>query len=64
VTIADLDSGEEKTLMIGSYMTFDKDGTVSYNAPLARILLGGETGEVRRGEIAGELRKFEIVEVR
>ncbi|MBW2217966.1 MAG: GreA/GreB family elongation factor [Deltaproteobacteria bacterium] len=63
VTLADLDTGEEKTIKIGSYMSFNGNGTVSYNAPLARILLGAEPGEVRKGEIAGRLKKFEIVEI-
>jgi transcription elongation GreA/GreB family factor len=63
VTIADLDSGEEKTIKIGSYMSFNGNGTISYNAPLARILLGAEPGEVRKGEIAGRKKKFEIVEI-
>ena len=63
VTIADLESGEEKTIKIGSYMTFNGNGAVSYNAPLARMLLGAESGEVRKGEIAGKIRKFEVVDI-
>lgn len=63
VTIADLDTGEEKTITIGSYLTFNGNSTVSYNAPLARILLCARPGEVRKGEIAGRLRTFEIIKI-
>ena len=63
VTIADLDVGEEKTIRIGSYMTFNGNGTISYNAPLARLLLGAEPGDVRKGEIAGKIKRFEVVEI-
>lgn len=62
VTILDQETDEEKVLRIGSYMSFQKN-TVSYAAPLARILLGSSTGEVRSGRIAGRVRQFEILAV-
>lgn len=62
VTIVDLDSGEEKIFSIGSYMTFDKT-SVSYAAPLSKILVGAMLGEERNGIIAGRRRRFEILEI-
>jgi transcription elongation GreA/GreB family factor len=63
VTFADIFTGEEKTLKIGSYLTFNGNGTVSYNAPLARILLCARTGDICKGVIAGKLREFEIIDI-
>lgn len=64
VVVLDMDTDEEKTLQIGSYMTFNGNASVSYNAPLARMLLGGSQGDIRKGVIAGRKRCFEIVEIR
>jgi transcription elongation GreA/GreB family factor len=63
VTICDVSTGEEKTLRIGSYRVFENHGTVSYNAPIGRMLLGAEEGDVVIGEIAGQEKKFEILSI-
>jgi len=63
VSIIDLDSDEEKFFIIGSYMTFDQS-SVSYAAPLGRILVGAVAGEERSGMIAGRRRRFEVLEIR
>jgi transcription elongation GreA/GreB family factor len=63
VTIAEIETGEEKTVFIGSYQVFSNSGRISYNSPLGKMLLGGEEGEVVVGEIAGKEKKFEIVAV-
>ena len=62
VAFVDLDSGEEKVFSIGSYMTFDQD-SVSYAAPLGKILVGAVPGEERSGLIAGKRRRFEVLEI-
>jgi transcription elongation factor GreA len=63
VTICDVRTGEEKSLRIGSYRVFENHGTVSYNAPLGRMLLGAKEGEVVVGEIAGREKRFEILSI-
>jgi transcription elongation GreA/GreB family factor len=63
VTTVDAETGEEKTVFIGSYQVFGNNGRISYNSPLARILLGAEVGEIVAGEIAGKEKKFEIVSI-
>ena len=62
VKVVDLDSEEEKTFTIGSYMTFE-EGAVSYAAPLGRMLIGALPGDERSSMIAGRRRRFEVVEV-
>ena len=44
-------------------MTFNGDETVSYNASVVRLLIGAQAGELREGEVAGETRAFEVLEV-
>jgi transcription elongation factor GreA len=63
VTTVDAETGEEKTVFIGSYQVFSNNGRISYNSPLGRILLGAEEGDVVAGEIAGREKKFEIVSI-
>ena len=63
-TLLDFESDERRTFRVGSYISFDDNGTtISYRAPLARTLLGGFEGEIRSGRINGEERCFKIVEV-
>ena len=61
VTISDIENGEEKTIRIGSYMNFNGNESVSYNAPLARILMGKKAGELCKGKIAGKIKHYEII---
>jgi transcription elongation factor GreA len=63
VTIVETDTGEEKTVLIGSYQVFGGNGKVSYSSPLGKMLLGSEEGEIVFGEIAGREKKFEIVSI-
>ncbi len=64
VVFQDIHSGERKRYKIGSFMVLSgaKD-TVSYNAPLGRLLRGACAGEVREGEISGKFRAFRIISV-
>jgi transcription elongation factor GreA len=63
VTTVDFETGEEKTVFIGSYQVFGNNGCISYNSPLGQILLGAEEGDIVAGEIAGKEKKFEIVSI-
>lgn len=63
VVLRDLDSDEVITLTIGSYMTFEQQDVVSYEAPLARLILGSSPGEVLEGNIGGKPRTFEVCEL-
>jgi transcription elongation GreA/GreB family factor len=63
VLMADCDTGEEKTIFIGSYINFNSNDKVSYQAPLARIILGAKVGDFRQGMIIDKKRSFEILEI-
>ncbi len=63
VTIYDEALDQEKTVIIGSYLNFSNSGSISYNSPLARLIIGAEAGEVRQGMIAGKKKTVEIVEI-
>lgn len=65
VTFIDDDTEETKTLMIGSYMVLDEncEKVISYNSPLAKILMGGSEGELREGVIAGKDKRFKIIKI-
>jgi transcription elongation GreA/GreB family factor len=63
VTVFDYDTEEEKTFNVGSYMCFNGNDTISYNAPLAKILLGASVGDVRKGKIAGKKKELEIIDI-
>ena len=61
--IKDLLSGEEKEILIGSYMVFADKKAVSYDSSLAKILLGGKSGQVKSGLINGKEASFQIINV-
>jgi transcription elongation GreA/GreB family factor len=64
VTLLDLETRKQRTFRIGSYMIFgDPDGAISYTSPLAQSLIGALEGELRSGELGGELRCFKVVAV-
>jgi len=64
VTIEDEDTQEVRMMKIGSYMTFTKQvGIVSYNTPLARMLIGGKVGETKEAVIAGKRKSFRILKI-
>ncbi len=64
VSVLDEDTDEITTYRIGSYMTFDGNRTISYSAPLARLLIGAEKGDVRSGIVSGKKRSFLVVDIR
>jgi transcription elongation GreA/GreB family factor len=64
VTVRDVGSGEFRSFRVGSYWVFDdRDGSISYQAPIVRPLLGARVGELRESRIGGALREFEIVAI-
>jgi len=64
VTLRDETSGMVKTYNIGSYMVLiNKENAISYDTPIARLLIGAQVGEVRNGEIAGEKQDFRILKI-
>jgi len=62
VTFVDTETGRERTLTIGSYLIFDT-GRVSYQAPIARALIGASRGDVRMLEHAGHCREIEVLQI-
>lgn len=64
VTIIDESSGQTKTLRVGSFMVFSKDDTISYNAPLARLLMGAKIGERVEGIVGDKVRSVLVVDVK
>lgn len=63
VTYADQD-GNERTVSIGSYMPAESSSDVSYNAPIARMLIGLKIGESREGRIAEKAVQFEVIDIK
>ena len=63
ITISDEETGEQKTFRVGSYLVFQDQKCVSYNAPLAQQLMGASKGDICECDIAGKKRVFEIVEI-
>lgn len=65
VTIRDETSGENKTFKIGSFIVFSNDGgrTISYNSPLARIVMGVRINEVKSGKIGIAEKSFKVIKI-
>lgn len=57
-------NGEKKEIQIMGYGESDpKNGKISYNAPLAKSIIGAEIGEVREITIGGRLVNLEIFNI-
>lgn len=64
VTYKEVGSSKENRRRIGSFLVFvGQENCISYNSPVARILLGGMVGEIREGIIGGKKKKFEILSI-
>lgn len=65
VTIRDESSDQLKIFKTGSFMVFSNDGgrTISYNSPLAQIVIGAKIGEVRSGKIGIAEKSFKIIKI-
>lgn len=64
VVLCNLDDDTEHTYIIAGYEDGDlSQHRLSYTAPLARALIGGEEGEVRSLRVGGRDRRFEILAI-
>ena len=65
VTIENSVTGKTKTFKIGSFLILADDSgkTISYDSPLARIIMGAMAGETRSGNIGKNDVKFKIVRI-
>ncbi|MBY0309852.1 GreA/GreB family elongation factor [Patescibacteria group bacterium] len=55
---------DERTVTIGSYMPHDASLAISYNAPVAKLLMGLGVGDTREGVIAGKRVQFEVLSIK
>jgi len=65
VTVEDENTGETLVMKIGSYMVLanEEGEVISYNAPLARMLVGGRVGDTRKSVVAGKKKSFRILKI-
>jgi len=63
VTYSDDQTDMETTIKIGSYLNFSDASSVSYDAPIARALIGKKEGDFCDAEICGAKRRFQILEI-
>ncbi len=64
VKMVDVDSGESLTYrIVGAYESDIKSGKISIESPIAKSLIGKETGDVVKVTTPRGAREFEIIEV-
>lgn len=63
VTIADEDDNHRVLTIVGDDETDAGDGRIGWNAPLARALRGSGVGDVRRVELPGGEREYEVLAI-
>jgi len=65
ITVEDENTGGTLVMKIGSYMVLanEEGEVISYNAPLARMLVGGRVGDIRESVIAGKKKSFCILKI-
>lgn len=66
VTYEDISTSQVDKIKIGSYRVYTEAPgieTASYNTPLARVLMGGKIGEVKKGDVSGTKRSFRIISI-
>ena len=63
VTVCDLETGQERTVQIGSFLVLSGSEAISYQAPLSRLLMGARQGETRSGHLAGRQVQLEVCSV-
>lgn len=64
VTLENKTTGETRALKIGSFMTFDDPNVMSYNSPLAKIVIGARVNDVKTAKIAGQQQEFRILAIK
>jgi len=61
VTVFDQERDTERSFIVGSYMSFaDDPEVVSYGAPLARLVVGAEVGDICEGAVRGRQVELEV----
>lgn len=63
VTIADEDDVHRTLTIVGDDETDAGEGRIGWNAPLARALRGATIGDVRRVELPGGEREYEVMAI-
>ena len=63
VTIADEDDVHRTLTIVGDDETDAGEGRIGWNAPLARALRGASIGDVRRVELPGGEREYEVMAI-
>lgn len=63
VTIADEDDVHRTVTIVGDDETDAGEGRIGWNAPLARALRGATIGDVRRVELPGGEREYEVMAI-
>ncbi len=63
IKIKDIETGEEKEILLGSYMILKNGSAVSYESPLGKILLGAKKGSVKKGVINNKNVSLKITEI-
>lgn len=63
VTIADEDDAHRTLTIVGDDETDAGEGRIGWNAPLARALRGAAVGDVRRVELPGGEREYEVIKI-
>ena len=63
VTIADEDDVHRTLTIVGDDETEAGAGRIGWNAPLARALRGAAVGDVRRAELPGGEREYEVMAI-
>lgn len=65
VTTRDTTTGTDRKFRIGSFMIFGQidNSVISYNAPLAKMIIGAEVGDTREANIAGVKKKVEVIKI-
>ena len=64
VTIADDEDNHRTLTIMGDDETEAGAGRIGWNAPLARALRGAAVGDVRRVELPGGEREYEVIAIR
>jgi len=63
VTIADVDDAERVLTLVGDDEADATNGLVGWNSPIARALRGAGIGDVRRVELPGGGKEYEVVRI-
>lgn len=64
VTYKEVGSSKEDRRKISSFLVFiDQENCISYNSPIARILMGGRVGDIREWTLGKKKKKIEIISI-